>query len=108
MFGHKLRRCFFSSHAPSSVARCLSTACEGAAVSGAIKFPSYLLTSPTTDQSQFRSGLRVASESMLGANTATVGVWIDAGSRYETDHNNGAAHFLEHSKRDASSLVASL
>lgn len=107
MFGHKLRRCFFSSHAPS-VARCLSTACEGAAVSGAIKFPSYLLTSPTTDQSQFRSGLRVASESMLGANTATVGVWIDAGSRYETDHNNGAAHFLEHSKRDASSLVASL
>jgi processing peptidase subunit beta len=23
-------------------------------------------------------------------------VWIDAGSRYETDANNGAAHFLEH------------
>lgn len=28
--------------------------------------------------------------------TAAVGVWIDAGSRYETDKNNGAAHFLEH------------
>ena len=28
--------------------------------------------------------------------TATVGVWIDAGSRYETASNNGAAHFLEH------------
>ena len=28
--------------------------------------------------------------------TATVGVWIDAGSRYETAKNNGAAHFLEH------------
>ena len=28
--------------------------------------------------------------------TATVGVWIDAGSRYETEKNNGAAHFLEH------------
>lgn len=28
--------------------------------------------------------------------TATVGVWIDAGSRYETERNNGAAHFLEH------------
>ena len=28
--------------------------------------------------------------------TATVGVWIDAGSRYETARNNGAAHFLEH------------
>lgn len=23
-------------------------------------------------------------------------MWIDAGSRYETDKNNGAAHFLEH------------
>lgn len=28
--------------------------------------------------------------------TAAVGVWIDAGSRYETAKNNGAAHFLEH------------
>lgn len=28
--------------------------------------------------------------------TAAVGVWIDAGSRYETATNNGAAHFLEH------------
>lgn len=25
-----------------------------------------------------------------------VGVWIDAGSRYENEKNNGAAHFLEH------------
>ena len=59
-------------------------------------FPSYLLENPTTEITQFPSGLRVASETMLGANTATVGVWIDAGSRYETIHNNGAAHFLEH------------
>ena len=42
------------------------------------------------------SGLRVASETNPFAETATVGVWIDAGSRYETDKNNGAAHFLEH------------
>ena len=28
--------------------------------------------------------------------TATVGVWIDAGSRYENGKNNGVAHFLEH------------
>ena len=39
--------------------------------------------------------LRVASES-TGGLTATVGVWIDTGSRYETDANNGVAHFLEH------------
>jgi processing peptidase subunit beta len=42
------------------------------------------------------SGLRVASETVQGAETATVGVWIDAGSRYETAANNGVAHFLEH------------
>ena len=28
--------------------------------------------------------------------TATIGVFIDAGSRYETEANNGTAHFLEH------------
>lgn len=33
---------------------------------------------------------------MPHARTATVGVWIDAGSRFETDANNGTAHFLEH------------
>mmetsp|Transcript_3146 Transcript_3146/g.5306 ORF Transcript_3146/g.5306 Transcript_3146/m.5306 type:complete len:469 (+) Transcript_3146:52-1458(+) len=39
--------------------------------------------------------MRVASEATSGE-TATVGVWIDTGSRYETDANNGVAHFLEH------------
>jgi len=39
--------------------------------------------------------LRVASES-TGGETATVGMWIDTGSRYESDANNGVAHFLEH------------
>ena len=33
---------------------------------------------------------------MAHGETAAVGVWIDAGSRYETEKNNGAAHFLEH------------
>ena len=28
--------------------------------------------------------------------TATVGVFIDAGSRYETEETSGTAHFLEH------------
>jgi mitochondrial-processing peptidase subunit beta len=41
------------------------------------------------------NGVRVASETLPG-DTSTVGVWIDAGSRYETEKNNGAAHFLEH------------
>lgn len=42
------------------------------------------------------SGLRVATEATPHAGSATVGVWIDAGSRFETDATNGTAHFLEH------------
>jgi predicted Zn-dependent peptidase len=42
------------------------------------------------------NGLTVATEENPIAQTATVGVWIDAGSRAENEKNNGAAHFLEH------------
>ena len=42
------------------------------------------------------NGLRVASEFMPFVETTNVGMYIDAGSRYETDENNGVAHFLEH------------
>merc|ERR1740130_50942 len=48
-----------------------------------------------TKVSVLDSGLRVASEDS-GGETATVGVWIDAGSSFETDADNGCAHFLEH------------
>jgi len=61
-----------------------------------ISFPDYVLRAPTTDVTTLDGGLRVASETVMGSETATVGVWIDAGSRYETQKNNGAAHFLEH------------
>lgn len=40
--------------------------------------------------------MTVATESHPHAQTATVGVWIDAGSRAETDKTSGTAHFLEH------------
>jgi len=40
--------------------------------------------------------LTIATETQPGAQTATVGVWIDAGSRAENKRNNGVAHFLEH------------
>eukprot|EP00937_MAST-01D_sp_MAST-1D-sp2_P001631 g1631.t1 len=63
--------------------------------SAAPAFPSYVLQAPATEVSTLSNGLRVASEGGHGE-TATVGVWIDAGSRYETEQNNGAAHFLEH------------
>ncbi|XP_074280716.1 putative mitochondrial-processing peptidase subunit beta, mitochondrial [Silene latifolia] len=55
-----------------------------------------ILTAPTTRITTLPNGLRVATESNLAAKTATVGVWIDAGSRFESDETNGTAHFLEH------------
>ncbi len=42
------------------------------------------------------NGLRVASEAIPFAETTTLGIWINSGSRFETDANNGVAHFLEH------------
>jgi predicted Zn-dependent peptidase len=49
----------------------------------------------TTRVSTLSNGMRVATEN-LGGETATVGVWIDAGSRFEDEKTNGTAHFLEH------------
>ncbi len=55
------------------------------------------LVRPTiTKVSTLTNGLRVASESLEGSETATVGIWIDAGSRFEDASTNGTAHFLEH------------
>ncbi|XP_026472396.1 mitochondrial-processing peptidase subunit beta isoform X1 [Ctenocephalides felis] len=54
-----------------------------------------LINVPPTQVSCLESGLKVATEDS-GAATATVGLWIDAGSRYEDARNNGVAHFLEH------------
>lgn len=69
---------------------------RGFAAEAVQTFPDYVLKAPTTDVTTLDTGMRVASETVVGSETATVGVWIDAGSRYETAQNNGAAHFLEH------------
>lgn len=58
-------------------------------------FPKYILNAPATQVSTLGNGLRVATEG-ADIGTATVGVFVDAGSRYETAANNGVAHFLEH------------
>uniref|UniRef100_A0A8C9Y5Z3 Mitochondrial-processing peptidase subunit beta n=1 Tax=Sander lucioperca TaxID=283035 RepID=A0A8C9Y5Z3_SANLU len=54
-----------------------------------------VLNVPETKVTTLENGLRVASED-AGLTTCTVGLWIDAGSRYENERNNGTAHFLEH------------
>lgn len=54
-----------------------------------------ILNVPETKVSRLPNGLRIATEDS-GIPTCTVGLWIDAGSRHETESNNGVAHFLEH------------
>jgi len=49
-----------------------------------------------TESTTLSNGFTIATEHSPFAQTSTVGVWIDAGSRAETDKTNGTAHFLEH------------
>lgn len=53
-------------------------------------------TIPKTQISILANGLTVASERIPNTSTATVGIFVDAGSRAENAKNNGTAHFLEH------------
>ncbi|CAA9382787.1 MAG: FIG007959: peptidase, M16 family [uncultured Nocardioides sp.] len=41
-------------------------------------------------------GLRVVTEHMAGSRSASIGVWVDVGSRDETPALHGCSHFLEH------------
>jgi hypothetical protein len=66
-----------------------------ARAAGRRSFSSVVPAQQPTLVSTLPNQLRVASES-TGGETATVGMWIDTGSRYESDANNGVAHFLEH------------
>uniref|UniRef100_A0A1I7WYZ4 Peptidase_M16 domain-containing protein n=1 Tax=Heterorhabditis bacteriophora TaxID=37862 RepID=A0A1I7WYZ4_HETBA len=53
-----------------------------------------LSNQPLTEVTTLKNGFRVATEDN-GKPTATVGVWIETGSRFETEKNNGISHFLE-------------
>lgn len=58
--------------------------------------PSSKYTDPVTHISTLSNGLTVATEAQPHASTATVGVWVDAGSRVDGKTASGSAHFLEH------------
>uniref|UniRef100_A0A5S6QTR2 Mitochondrial-processing peptidase subunit beta n=1 Tax=Trichuris muris TaxID=70415 RepID=A0A5S6QTR2_TRIMR len=60
-----------------------------------LSYKDSVINMPETHVTTMKNGLKVASEDS-GSLTSTIGVWIDAGSRYENDKNNGVAHFLEH------------
>lgn len=47
------------------------------------------------ETSTLSNGIRVVTQKTHDE-TATVGLWVGSGSRYETAETNGAAHFLEH------------
>lgn len=49
-----------------------------------------------TQTTTLKNGLTIATQHSPYAQTSTVGMWIDAGSRAETAETNGTAHFLEH------------
>ena len=42
------------------------------------------------------NGFRIVTEAMPGLQSASVGLWVEAGGRHETPEQNGIAHFLEH------------
>ena len=47
-------------------------------------------------RSELPNGLRIVSEQMVGVPSATVGIWVESGSRCERREQGGISHFLEH------------
>ncbi|MFV2091738.1 MAG: M16 family metallopeptidase [Hyphomicrobiales bacterium] len=50
----------------------------------------------TVNLSRLDNGIRVVTHAMPHLQTASVGVWVNAGARHETDQQHGIAHLLEH------------
>jgi predicted Zn-dependent peptidase len=47
-------------------------------------------------KSTLNNGIRVVTERMPGLHSATIGFWVQNGSRHETQELNGISHFIEH------------
>jgi predicted Zn-dependent peptidase len=54
------------------------------------------LMSPSTRLHRLDNGIRLATVSMPHMASVAFGLWTDAGSRHESDHEHGMAHFVEH------------
>ncbi|MGU3540158.1 M16 family metallopeptidase [Methylobacterium sp. A54F] len=52
--------------------------------------------SPSLRITRLPNGVTVATEAMPGVATATLGVWVGAGSRHERADENGLSHLIEH------------
>lgn len=42
------------------------------------------------------NGLRIITDDIPGIHSATIGLWVEVGARYESPEVNGISHFLEH------------
>ena len=42
------------------------------------------------------NGIRILSEEMPNTRSASLGIWVENGSRHESRHQNGISHFVEH------------
>lgn len=51
---------------------------------------------PPTTVSKIGNGVRVAAEENPNAKFATVGIWVESGSRYDTRHESGLTKVLHH------------
>lgn len=50
----------------------------------------------TVRKSILSSGIRVLTEPIPQFSSATIGIWVENGSRFESQSQNGISHFLEH------------
>ncbi len=48
------------------------------------------------DVTTLANGMRVATDRIEGAETATLGIWVDVGARNEPEELHGVSHLLEH------------
>ena len=64
------------------------------------------------EQIRLGNGIRVCMEHMDSVRSVALGVWVNAGSVFETEENAGVSHFIEHmlfkgtEKRSASDIAA--
>ena len=64
------------------------------------------------EQIRLGNGIRVCTEHMDSVRSVAIGVWVNAGSVFETENDAGVSHFIEHmlfkgtEKRSASDIAA--
>lgn len=48
------------------------------------------------DKFILNNGIRVVTEKIPHVKSVSIGIWVETGSRYENNFNNGISHFIEH------------